>query len=205
MEASMMCSSNRMFVGVALVAGVGCMILAGCSKSAANSAAANNTAAASATSSKDPVESAMSAGPASITHDAAIVEPKADGTMATLRAGKNGWTCMPDSPATPGPDPMCMDANALKWADAWMHHKDPPAGTVGLMYMLSGGTDASNTDPYAQKPTAENNWVETGPHIMVVGSKELLQGYPASPKPDTKAPYVMWAGTPYAHLMIPIG
>jgi len=200
----MLNSNKRVILTAGMVAAATCLGLAGCNQAAQNSASAatNNGAA---TTSKDPVESAISAGPASITKDAAIVEPKADGTMTTLRAGKNGWTCMPDSPATPGPDPMCMDANALKWADAWMHHKDPPVGTVGLMYMLSGGTDASNTDPYAQKPTAENNWVETGPHIMVVGSKELLQVYPASPKPDTKAPYVMWAGTPYAHLMIPVG
>jgi hypothetical protein len=40
---------------------------------------------------------------------------------------------------------------------------------------------------------------------MVVGSKEILAGQPASAKPDTSAPYVMWAGTPYAHLMVPVG
>ena len=182
----MLNSNKRVILMAGMVAATTCLGLAGCNQAAQNnaSAATNNGAA---MTSKDPVASAISAGPASIMKDAAIVEPKADGTMTTLRAGKNGWTCMPDSPATPGPDPMCMDANALKWADAWMHHKDPPVGTVGLMYMLSGGTDASNTDPYAQKPTAANNWVETGPHIMVVGSKELLQAYPASPKPDTKA------------------
>jgi hypothetical protein len=39
---------------------------------------------------------------------------------------------------------------------------------------------------------------------MVVGSKEILAGYPSGAKPDTSAPYVMWAGTPYAHLMIPV-
>ena len=54
-----------------------------------------------------------------------------------------------DSPATPGPDPMCMDANAAKWAMAWIGKQPPPANTVGVMYMLEGGTDASNTDPYA--------------------------------------------------------
>jgi hypothetical protein len=124
--------------------------------------------------------------------------------MKTVREGKNGWTCMPDSPATPGPDPMCMDANAMKWAAAWMGHKPPPEGTVGLMYMLEGGTDASNTDPYATKPTAENDWVKTGPHVMVVGSKEILAGHPSGQKPDTAVPYVMWAGTPYAHLMVPV-
>ena len=79
-----------------------------------------------------------------------------------------------------------------------------PDGTPGVIYMLSGGTDASNTDPYAAKPTAENDWIKTGPHIMLVGSKPMLAGYPSGAKPDTSAPYVMWAGTPYAHLMVPV-
>src|SRR5919112_1860273 len=96
---------------------------------------------------------AESAAPASISGGATIVQAAADGSMKELRKGTNGWTCMPDSPATPGPDPMCFDANAAKWADAWIHHKPPPGGTVGVMYMLEGGTDASNTDPYATKPT----------------------------------------------------
>jgi hypothetical protein len=97
-----------------------------------------------------------------------------------------------------------MDANAAKWAQAWMGHKAPPTTTAGVMYMLEGGTDASNTDPYAKRPTEENNWVETGPHLMIVGSKEILTGYPSGAKPDTSAPYVMWGGTPYAHLMVPV-
>ena len=124
--------------------------------------------------------------------------------MKQIRAGKNGWTCMPDAPATPGPDPMCFDANAGKWADAWVHHKAPADGAPGVIYMLEGGTDASNTDPYAGKPTANNAWIKTGPHIMIVGSKGMLAGYPSGAKPDTSAPYVMWAGTPYAHLMVPV-
>lgn len=152
----------------------------------------------------DPVQSAESAAPASIARDAAVVTINSDGSMTTLRQGKNAWTCMPDSPATPGPDPMCMDANAGKWAAAWIGHKPPPEGAAGVMYMLEGGTDASNTDPYATKPTSDNAWVKTGPHVMVVGSKEILSGYPSGAKPDTSAPYVMWAGTPYAHLMVPV-
>lgn len=158
----------------------------------------------SAANQSDPIESAMSAAPRSISSDAAIVQAGADGTMKTLREGKNGWTCMPDNPATPGPDPMCMDANAAQWAMAWIGRKPPPANTVGVMYMMAGGTDASNTDPYATAPTADNDWVKTGPHLMVVGSPDVLKGHPAGGKPDTRAPYVMWAGTPYAHLMIPV-
>jgi hypothetical protein len=164
--------------------------------SMANAVAANNS---------NPTASAQSAAPASIASQASIVTVDASGAMQTIRKGTNGWTCMPDSPATPGPDPLCFDANAGKWVEAWLGHKPPPPNVVGLMYMLEGGTDASNTDPYATKPTAENNWVKTPPHIMVVGSKDILQGHPAGAKPDTSVPYVMWSGTPYAHLMIPVG
>jgi hypothetical protein len=168
--------------------------------------AETNTSTTTSTSSAstDPVASAESAAPAALAHDAAVVTVEADGKMNQVRAGKNGWTCMPDAPDTPGPDPMCFDGNAGKWADAWVHHKSPPDSTPGVIYMLEGGTDASNTDPYATKPTADNDWVKTGPHVMIVGSKAMLAGYPEGAKPDTSAPYVMWAGTPYAHLMVPV-
>jgi hypothetical protein len=194
---------------LALLAAAGLSLaLIGCNQKAADTNAANEKAADSngtATSgNNDPVASAMTAAPAAIARDATVVQAQADGSMKTLREGKNGWTCMPDSPTTPGPDPMCMDANAAKWAAAWMGKKTPPEGTAGVMYMLEGGTDASNTDPYAQAPTADNNWVKTGPHIMIVGSKEILAGYPSGATPDTSAPYVMWSDTPYAHLMVPV-
>ena len=192
-------------LGVLLVAGAS-ITLSACMKNASESAAANQAASdtnTTAAASNDPVKSAESAAPASIAHDASVVTVDASGAMKVVREGKNGWTCMPDSPATPGPDPMCMDANAAKWAQAWIGHKPPPANTVGVMYMLEGGTDASNTDPYAPNPTSDNDWIKTGPHVMIVGSKEILAGMPSGAKPDTAAPYVMWAGTPYAHLMVP--
>jgi hypothetical protein len=153
----------------------------------------------------DAIASAESAAPPSIAQKATVVAMDANGAMTTLRKGTNGWTCIPDAPDTPGPDPMCFDANAAKWVDAWVHHKNPPEGSVGVMYMLRGGTDASNTDPYATKPTASNDWIKTGPHLMIVGSKEILAGHPSGASPDTSEPYVMWAGTPYAHLMVPVG
>ena len=153
----------------------------------------------------DPIASAMAAAPEAVGSGAAIATIGEDGSMATLREGTNGFTCMPDSPATPGPDPMCMDKNAMDWAMAWIGRTAPPTDRPGIMYMLAGGTDASNTDPYATKPAEGANWVETGPHMMIVGSAAALEGYPASESPDTSVPYVMWAGTPYAHLMVPVG
>ncbi|MBS0614588.1 MAG: hypothetical protein JSS24_15560 [Proteobacteria bacterium] len=150
------------------------------------------------------IKSAMAAAPAAIGRHATIVAMEADGKMRTLRKGSNQFTCMPDNPATPGPDPMCMDTNAMEWVHAWVAHTAPPA-KVGLMYMLAGGTDASNTDPYAQKPTTENHWVKTGPHVMIVGADASFYAqYPKSADPDTSVPYLMWAGTPYQHLMAPV-
>ena len=150
------------------------------------------------------IKSAMQAAPAKVAAKATIVAMDKDG-MRTVRAGSNGFTCMPDNPTTPGPDPMCMDAAAMEWAHAWMSHKEPTVGRVGFMYMLAGGTDASNTDPYAQKPDARNHWVKTGAHVMIVGADPAFYDmYPKDADPDTSVPYVMWAGTPYQHLMVPV-
>jgi hypothetical protein len=151
------------------------------------------------------IASAESAAPPSVGSHATIVAMEADGKMRTLRKGTNSFTCMPTNPEVPGPTPMCMDPAALEWAHAWISHTAPAAGKVGFMYMLAGGTDASNTDPYASKPTASNHWIKTGPHVMVVGADaSFYDAYPKKADPDTSVPYVMWAGTPYQHLMAPV-
>jgi len=126
------------------------------------------------------IASAMKAAPKKVAEDATVVAPDPKGGM-------------------------CWDKSAGEWIDAYLKHKTPPAGKIGFMYMLAGGTDASNTDPYAAKPTASNHWIKTGPHVMIVGADAgFYDTYPKSADPDTKSPYVMWAGTPYQHLMAPI-
>jgi hypothetical protein len=150
------------------------------------------------------VKSAMSAAPAAVAKGATIIDVSPDMKMRTVRKGTNNFTCMADNPNTPGPDPMCADANGMGWVQAWLDKKQPPANKVGVMYMLEGGTDASNTDPYATKPDATNNWIKTGPHVMIVGAKGMLDAYPRKPKPDTSQPYVMFPDTPYEHLMVPV-
>lgn len=150
------------------------------------------------------IKNAESAAPPAVGAGATIYAPQADGSMKTLREGKNGFWCMPNDPNTPGDDPMCGDANSMEWAMAWMSKKDPPKGKVGLIYMLAGGSDASNTDPFATAPTESNNWVKTGRHVMIMNAMDLMAGYPTDVKPDTSKPYVMWSGTPYQHLMVPV-
>jgi len=167
--------------------------------------AADSPKAAMSTADQKMIHSAMHAAPKKVSALASIVVMMPDGGMRTLREGSNGFTCMPDNPTTPGPDPMCMDKAAWEWAGAWMSHTTPASGKIGFMYMLAGGTDASNTDPYAKEPTAGNHWIKTGPHVMIVGADaSFYDMYPKSADPDTSVPYVMWPGTPYQHLMIPI-
>jgi hypothetical protein len=147
----------------------------------------------------DKIKSALAAAPAAISKDATVMDMP---SMKVLKKGTNGWTCIPDGPS-PGVDPMCLDKNGMAWADAWMNHKDPPKDKMGIGYMLMGGSDASNTDPFATTPKSGDKWVDTGPHMMVLNIGDHFDGYPTTPT-NTKVPYVMFPNTPYAHLMIPV-
>ncbi len=84
-------------------------------------------------------------------------------------------------------------------------NKSMPSDKIGISYMLSGDEGASNTDPYATAKTPDNHWVVTGPHIMVFGQASKTLGYTEAKDPDPTKPYMMWAGTPYEHAMIPVG
>jgi hypothetical protein len=151
------------------------------------------------------IKLALSAAPEAVTKDATVITVENDGKLRTLRQGTGQWTCMPGPTDVAEQAPMCGDKNAMEWAAAWMAHKDPPTNKVGFMYMLRGDGGASNTDPYAKKEEPGNNWIKTGSHVMIVGSgAKMLDGYPREAKADPTKPYVMWPGTVYEHLMLPV-
>jgi hypothetical protein len=93
----------------------------------------------------------MTAAPPAVSCNASVVEMNENGSMKELRRGTNGWTCVPDDPSTPGNDPMCLDPNAMEWLHAYLV-KSPSPDKIGFIYMLQGGWDFSNLDPYATKP-----------------------------------------------------
>jgi hypothetical protein len=150
------------------------------------------------------IASARSAAPAAISANATIAEMGADGKMTVLVKGTNGWLCLPDDPSTPGPDPMCADKTWQQWFEGYSTHKPPTVTQVGIAYMLGGDAGApSNTDPFAMKPAAGQTWVMTPPHTMILlPDTKQLDSYSATP--SMSSPYVMWKGTPYAHLMVPV-
>jgi hypothetical protein len=144
-------------------------------------------------------QKALSAAPAGIAKDAGVSREDKGGGMKTLRESKNGFTCMVALGS-----PMCADENSMAFFGAWMKHQNPPDKN-GIVYMLRGDQGASNTDPYAMKKTADNHWVVTGSHIMLVGPAAKSMGLPDSADADPTKPSLMWANTPYAHAMIPVG
>ena len=152
------------------------------------------------------IQSAVSAAPPSIAEDATIVDWPTEGgsDMPLLREGSNGWTCLPDNPGTRGNDPMCLDQQWLAWADAWVNRQEPEISEMGFGYMLRGGTPGSNTDPYAEGPTEDNEWMtEEPPHLMVlVPDQTILAGL--STDPNNGGPWVMWRDTALAHIMAPM-
>jgi hypothetical protein len=153
------------------------------------------------------IANAMSAAPAAVSAGAAIMDwPAMEGQApAALRAGTNGWTCLPDMPETKGNDPVCLDKSWMAWVQGYMTHTAPRVPSVGIAYMTApGGGEASNTDPFATAATPANQWMHHPPHMMiVVPDVKALEGLPTDP--HNGGPYVMYAGTPYAHIMAPIG
>ena len=142
---------------------------------------------------------ARAAAPAAIGADATIV---VNGEVVV--EGSNGWTCLPETMPGDGAA-VCIDA---VWGEmmAALGAKAPYAASgVGISYMLLGepaGSGVSNSDPYHEDPVNADDYVETGPHLMIIVPKEALQGI--TDDPSSGGPYVMWKDTDYAHIMIPV-
>ena len=123
-----------------------------------------------------------------------------DGKM--LRQGSSSWTCYPGTSAI---GPMC---NRPQWDTvlaAFMQREPVDVDEFSISYMLAGEGDAigvSNIDPFATAPTDDNDWVKEGPHLMIlVPDQAALEGLSTDPNDPV---YVMWKGTPYAHIMVKI-
>lgn len=141
---------------------------------------------------------AMTAAPPSIAKAARIVDQDTNGKQTVLREGTNGFTCFAGHPGEVGGQPFCANAAALQWEDDLAQHKPKPTNTEpGIEYMLAGGTDWSATDPSATSGTP----IKEPPHWMVMWPFDAaVTGLPTGPKQT--GTWIMWAGTPWSHLMI---
>jgi len=144
------------------------------------------------------IASAVSAAPALITENATIKTLEGE----LLREGSNGWTCYAESMVI---GPMCNQPQWDALLSALMAKEPFDAEAFSVSYMLAGEGQAigtSNTDPFATEPTDDNDWVKEGPHLMItVPDPAILEGLSTDPNDPV---YVMWKGTPYAHIMVKI-
>lgn len=141
------------------------------------------------------VAMARSAAPAAISDDATII---VDGKVVV--EGSNGWTCMPEDGAA-----SCNDAVWMQAMKAIGSKADFQPNRVGISYMLQGepaGLGVSNSDPFHPNPQKAEDYVETGPHLMIIVPRHLLKDI--TDDPSSGGPYVMWGDTPYAHIMVPV-
>jgi hypothetical protein len=144
------------------------------------------------------IDRAMSAGPADVAKTARIVDTDAQGKMVVLREGSNGFTCLPGNLKVVGDPPMCADAASRRWfADAKAHKPKPTNKVPGITYMLAGATQRSDSDPYDTTSPP----ITVGPHWMIMWPFDpKTTGLPTTHKPA--GAYIMWAGSPYAHMHI---
>jgi hypothetical protein len=138
------------------------------------------------------------AAPDQIVSKASIVMMQ-DGKPRMLQTGSNGYTCL----IAPDGTPLCADENGMEWVKAVGAKADPP-NKVGFIYMLAGDTGTSNHDPHQRE--THQHWVQTGPHVMIVGpTVREMPGYSRTADvADPTQPYVMFPGTAYEHLMLPV-
>ena len=147
---------------------------------------------------------AMSAGPENVSGDATIISH--DGTL--LKQGSNGWVCMPGTPPNENVNPMCVDPAWQKWLQEYMkgtmglsYEYDPNQATFGMSYMLVGDVPVDNNEPF-NTDQSKGVWVAEGPHLMLLLPQELLKDLPTDPYAG--GPYVMWEGTEFVHVMVPL-
>jgi hypothetical protein len=139
---------------------------------------ANDTADTRSTEQK--IAEAMAAGPVEVAKGARIIDGDKSGAIIVLREGSNGFTCTPGHGETlPA---MCADTSNTK---------------PGITYMLAGATQRSDSDPY----DSTSPLISIGPHRMIMWPFDPAgTGLPATHR-DTGS-YIMWAGTPYAHVHV---
>lgn len=154
------------------------------------------------------IREALGAAPPAIAAHATVVAEAKAGRIV-LRHGSNGWTCFPPAPDKSDPEakPACFDANGLAFIEALAAGRAPDPSKPGYSYMLQGGSGWSNTDPMAtQLPPGRKDYIHIPPHFMILSARLANEsGLPLhQTDPDTQQPFVMFGGTPFALMIVPL-
>ncbi len=145
---------------------------------------------------------AKSAAPPEISKAATVMIPGEDGKLVEVKKGTNGFTCIPTVNNRPEPDPMCMDQAVGQWVNDLMSNAPKPTNTVpGIGYMAKGGWHFEKDGKILMSEEPGSKAVKEPPHWMVMWPFDSkATGLPSGVNP--LGAYVMFDGTPYAHLMV---
>jgi hypothetical protein len=137
-------------------------------------------------------------GPEHVTRDATVAEFGVAGTLKILVKGSNDWVCVPGDENKIGDPPMCMNPMGMRWMmDAMQGKPRPTNAAPGMIYMLCGARQRSNTDPSDRTSAA----IPIGPHWMITWPFDAeANGLPTTVR--DKGAWVMFAGTPYSYLHV---
>lgn len=147
------------------------------------------------------IKEVTAAAPAHLAAGVAVARMEPNGTVTVLREGTNGFTCfiIPDGTNSAA----CGDQNTLTWFEAAFSNKPAPTNKEpGIAYMAKGGLHHETADgAIVLKPSAVTREVSEPPHWMILWPFSAAKtGLPS--RPNAGGAYVMFDGTPFAHLMI---
>lgn len=144
---------------------------------------------------------ALSAAPSYIAKEAGVMIYGSDGKLTETRKSTNGFTCIPTVMNLPEPDPMCMDAAVHQWMTDLINNAPKPTNTIpGIAYMARGGSHFEKDGQVVMSGEGAKV-VSEPPHWMVMWPFEAAATkLPTRPNPS--GVYIMFEGTPYAHLMV---
>jgi hypothetical protein len=117
------------------------------------------------------IASAMQAGPAFVTRNATVLDypTSPTGEFRVLRAGTNGWTCLPGFPGTNHDEPGCFDQVFLQFLKDSMAGRTPNVRSIGISYMYGG-----KWVPNKSHVMGSGNEFHVGPHIMIIGLDQKM-------------------------------
>lgn len=148
------------------------------------------------------IKLALSAAPLRISKDASVMLPGEEGKMVEVKKGTNGFTCIPTVNNRPDPDPMCYDAAVGQWVEAIQKKADKPGNTVpGISYMARGGYHWEKNGKVLMDEEPGAKLVKEPPHWMMMWPFTSADTRLPS-RPNPSGVWIMFEGTPFAHLMV---
>lgn len=146
------------------------------------------------------IESALDAGPKFVTQNATVLDypTSPGGEFRVLRAGTNGWTCLPGAPGATHDEPGCFDHVFMQFIKDSIAGRTPNVQSVGISYMYAG-----KWLPNTSHAMGSGDEFRVGPHIMIIGlDQKMLQTM--NQDGSNGQPYVNHLDGPHSELFLVI-